>query len=259
MQVIYEDNHLIIINKTCAEIVQADKTGDKPLTEMLQEYLKEKYKKPGNVFVGITHRLDRPTSGVVVFAKTSKSLKRMNDLFRVHDLTKKYWAIVKNCPPEPEMRLVNYLTRNEKMNKSFAYDKEVPGSKKAALNFKVIAKSDNYYLLEVTLETGRHHQIRCQLAHIGCPIKGDLKYGAPRSNQDGGICLHARSISFVHPVSGKRVKVVAPVPDESLWNDFEKMACQNGYDEHTEILEPELPPAPNVPFRSRIDFGKEKI
>lgn len=228
MQVLYEDNHIIIVNKTCSEIVQADKTGDKPLSVIVQDYLKQKYNKPGNVFVGVTHRLDRPTSGVVVFAKTSKALTRMNNLFKTHDLKKTYWAIVKNCPPNSEMTLEHFLVRKEKMNKSFAYDDQVPDSKKATLRFKVIAKSDNYFLLAVNLLTGRHHQIRCQLSKIGCPIKGDLKYGAKRSNVDGGICLHARSIEFVHPVSGKLLKIVAPVPNEKLWTDFEQMAVSNG-------------------------------
>lgn len=223
MRVLYEDNHLIIISKTCSEIVQADKTGDVTLVEMLQSYLKEKYNKPGNVFVGVTHRLDRPTSGVVVFAKTSKALSRMNELFRGHDLSKKYWAITKEAPPADSGTLEHFLVRNEKMNKSFAFPKKTPNSKKAVLNYKVIARSDNYYLLEIDLLTGRHHQIRCQLAKVGCPIKGDLKYGFPRSNSDGGICLHARSIDFVHPVSHKRIYVSASVPDDPLWLAFQNM------------------------------------
>lgn len=227
MEVLHEDNHLIIVNKTCSEIVHFDKTGDKPLSEIIKEYLKEKYNKPGNVFCGITHRLDRPTSGVVVFAKTSKALARMNEKFRVHDLKKRYWAIVKNLPPEEEMTLTHYLTRNEQQNKSYAHDKSVTGAKRAVLDFKLIAKSDNYYLLEVDLKTGRHHQIRCQLAKIGCPIKGDLKYGFPRSNSDGGISLHARSIEFVHPVSKEFIKVVAPVPNDNLWKEFEAMVEKN--------------------------------
>jgi len=221
MEVLYEDNHLIIVNKTCSEIVQADKTGDTPLSETIKEYLKEKYAKPGNVFVGVTHRLDRPVTGVVVFAKTSKALSRMNDMFRDHDLQKSYWAIVKNPPPEQEMTLTHYLYRNEKQNKSYAYDEPVKDAKKSILSFKLIAKSDNYNLLEVDLQTGRHHQIRSQLAKIGCPIKGDLKYGFPRTNKDGGISLHARSIEFIHPVSKIQVKVVAPVPDgDALWREF---------------------------------------
>jgi 23S rRNA pseudouridine1911/1915/1917 synthase len=223
MEVLYEDNHLIIVNKSCKEIVQADKTGDVPLSEIVKQHLKEKYAKPGNVFLGVTHRIDRPVSGAVVFAKTSKALSRMNEMFKEHDLTKRYWAIVKNPPPETEMTLVHYLIRNEKQNKSYAYDEEKKGSKKAVLSFKQIAKSDNYYLLEVDLKTGRHHQIRCQLAKIGCPIKGDLKYGFPRTNTDGGISLHARSIEFTHPVSKLPISIVAPVPDDTLWKEFVKL------------------------------------
>ncbi len=221
MEILHEDNHLIVVNKTNSEIVQADKTGDIPLSETIKEYLKEKYNKPGNVFIGITHRLDRPVSGAVVFAKTSKALARMNNLFRTHNLKKRYWAIVKNAPPEPEMTLTHYLLRNEKQNKSYAYDDPIDDAKKSILSFKLITQSDNYYLLEVDLKTGRHHQIRCQLAKIGCPIKGDIKYGFPRTNKDGGISLHARSIEFIHPVSQLPVKVVAPVPDDVLWKEFE--------------------------------------
>src|SRR5574344_68720 len=217
MEVIYEDNHIIAVDKTCSEIVQGDKTGDAPLSDMLKVWLKEKYAKPGNVFVGVTHRLDRPVSGVVIFAKTSKALTRMNDMFRDGEVKKIYWAIVKNEPPTHEGELVNWLVRNEKQNKSYAYDSERPDAKKAVLDYKVIARSDHYFLLEIELKTGRHHQIRCQLAKIGCPIKGDLKYGFARSNPDGGISLHARSLSFVHPVSKENVKIVAPVPDENLW------------------------------------------
>ena len=227
MNILYEDNHIIVVNKTCSEIVQGDKTGDKPLSEMVQEYLKEKYNKPGNVFIGVVHRLDRPVSGLVVFAKTSKALTRLNEMFRIHDLTKKYWAIVKNQPPQEEQFLTHYLIRNEKMNKTFVYDERKEGSKKSNLSYKVIGKTDNYYLLEVDLMTGRHHQIRSQLAHIGCPIKGDLKYGFPRSNKDGGISLHARSIEFVHPVSKEKISIIAPVPqDDVLWQEFEKNAQQ---------------------------------
>lgn len=240
MEVLYEDNHLIIISKTCSEIVQADKTGDLTLAEMLQNYLKQKYNKPGNVFVGITHRLDRPTSGVVVFAKTSKALSRMNDLFRDHDLTKKYWAIVKTAPPADEGVLEHFIIRNEKMNKSFAYTERKPNSKRAALKYKVIAHSDNYYLLEVDLLTGRHHQIRCQLSKVGSPIKGDLKYGFPRSNPDGGISLHARSIDFIHPVSHKHIHVVAPVPDEPIWKAFQQMV-NDAYGEDKSFVEDAQP------------------
>lgn len=222
MTVLYEDNHIIIVNKTTSEIVQGDKTGDKPLSETVKEWLKEKYNKPGNVFCGVTHRLDRPVSGIVVFAKTSKALPRLNKMFQEKDIKKTYWAISKNAPKEPIGTLTDYLVRNEKQNKSYAYDTEKPNSKKAILHYKLIAKSDKYNLLEVDLETGRHHQIRCQLAKIGCVIKGDLKYGADRSNPDGGISLHARSISFIHPVSEKLIEVTAPVPEDNLWKAFEK-------------------------------------
>lgn len=217
MEVIYEDNHIIAVDKTCREIVQGDKTGDKPLSEMLKVWLKEKYCKPGNVFVGVTHRLDRPVSGVVIFAKTSKALSRLNEMFRVGEVRKTYWAIVKNRPPQDEGELVDWLVRNEKQNKSYAYDTERPNAKKAILRYKLIAHSDHYYLLEIDLKTGRHHQIRCQLAKMGCPIKGDLKYGFDRSNKDGGISLHARSAEFIHPVSKENVRIVAPVPDDNLW------------------------------------------
>lgn len=218
MTVVYEDNHLIIVNKRPSEIVQGDKTGDEPLSDTLKRYLKEKYAKPGNVFLGVTHRLDRPVSGLVVFAKTSKALSRLNEMFRAGEVKKTYWAIVKNCPPQEEGELVHYLVRNERQNKSYAYDKEVKGAKKAVLHYRLIGRSDNYYLLEVDLKTGRHHQIRCQLAKMGCPIKGDLKYGFPRSNPDGSICLHARCVRFVHPVSKEQVEVVAPVPEDNGWS-----------------------------------------
>ena len=218
MTVVYEDNHIIVVNKTSSEIVQGDKTGDIPLSETVKQYLKEKYQKPGNVFVGVTHRLDRPVSGLVVFAKTSKALSRLNEMFKNSEVKKTYWAIVKECPRELEGELVHYLVRNEKQNKSYAYDKEVPDSKKAILHYRLIARSQNYNLLEVDLKTGRHHQIRCQLAKMGCPIKGDLKYGFARSNPDGSICLHARRISFIHPVSKEQIDLEAPVPPGSLWN-----------------------------------------
>ncbi len=217
MEVIYEDNHLIAVNKTCREIVQGDKTGDQPLSEMLKAWLKKKYAKPGNVFIGVAHRLDRPVSGVVLFAKTSKALARLNTMFRDGKVKKTYWAIVKNRPPKDEDEVVNWLVRNENQNKSFAFDNERPGAKKAILHYRLAAASDRYFLLEIDLKTGRHHQIRCQLAHLGCPIRGDLKYGYPRSNRDGGISLHARSASFVHPVSQLPVQIVAPVPDDPLW------------------------------------------
>ncbi len=222
MEVIYEDNHIIAVNKTCREIVQGDKTGDTPLSDLLKAWLKEKYNKPGNVFVGVTHRLDRPVSGVVIFAKTSKALSRLNEMFRVGGVKKTYWAIVKNRPPKEEDELVNWLVRNEKQNKSYAYDAEKPNSKKAILRYKVIAHSDKYHLLEIDLQTGRHHQIRCQLAKMGCPIKGDLKYGADRSNPDGGISLHARSAAFIHPVSKEPIDIIAPVPEDNLWKAITK-------------------------------------
>ncbi len=221
MTILYEDNHLIVVNKSPGEIVQGDKTGDKPLSDIVKGYLKEKYQKPGNVFCGVTHRLDRPTSGVVLFARTSKALSRLNEMFRNGEVTKTYWAIVKNKPPKEEDTLVHYLIRNEKNNKSTAYDCEKPHTKKAVLHYRLMAASQKYYLLEVNLETGRHHQIRCQLAKIGSPIKGDLKYGAERSNSDGSISLHARSIALIHPVSKLRIEVTAPVPEELLWQRFE--------------------------------------
>jgi len=223
MTVLYEDNHLIAVNKTCSEIVQGDKTGDKPLSELIKHWLKEKYNKPGDAFIGVIHRLDRPVSGIVVFAKTSKALERMNELFRQGEIKKTYWAIVKTRPPQNEAELMHYLVRNEKQNKSYANDNEVRGSQKAILSYKLIAKSDNYFLLEIDLKTGRHHQIRCQLAKTGCPIKGDLKYGFDRSNKDGGISLHAHRISFIHPVSKELVTITAPVPEERLWKEFEKV------------------------------------
>lgn len=221
MKVLYEDNHIIAVNKTCSEMVQGDKTGDIPLSDMVKAYIKEKYAKPGAVFLGVTHRLDRPTTGVVLFARTSKCLTRLNDMFRTHgEIKKTYWAIVKNCPPKESDRLEHFLWRNEKQNKSFVCKKERKDAKKAVLTYRVIGKSERYYLLEINLETGRHHQIRCQLAHIGCPIKGDLKYGYERSNPDGGISLHARSIRFVHPVSKQPIYIEAPCPKDKLWDFF---------------------------------------
>lgn len=220
LSILYEDNHLIAVNKTCHDIVQGDKTGDLPLSKKLKMWLKEKYHKPGNVFIGVTHRLDRPVSGVVLFAKTSKALTRLNEMFRAGEVGKTYWAIVKNRPPSDEGELVHWLVRNEKQNKSYAYDSECPDAKKAVLHYRVIGHSDNYCLLEINLKTGRHHQIRCQLAKMGCPIKGDLKYGFPRSNRDGGISLHARSAELIHPVSKQAIKIVAPVPDDPLWHAF---------------------------------------
>lgn len=222
MKVVYEDNHIIIVNKRSGEIVQGDKTGDKPLSDIVKEYIKEKYNKPGNVFLGVVHRLDRPVSGLVVFAKTSKALSRLNDMFRTGDVHKTYWAITKRRDIAPEGTLTDWLTRNERQNKSYAHDREVAGAKKAVLKYKVRSVSDNYMLLEVTLLTGRHHQIRCQLAHMGCPIKGDLKYGAPRSNPDGSISLHSRRVEFVHPVSKEQICVEAEVPAERLWQEITK-------------------------------------
>ena len=225
MTVLYEDNHIIAVNKSSSEIVQGDKTGDQPLSETIKLYLKEKYNKPGDVFLGVVHRLDRPVSGVVLFAKTSKALTRLNEMFRTQEIKKTYWAIVKEKPEQPEARLEHYLTRNEKQNKSMAYDKPRSDAKKAALSYRMIAQSDTYYLLEVQLETGRHHQIRCQLAKMGCPIKGDLKYGFPRSNPNGGISLHARSVEFIHPVSKEFIQLTAPLPtDDKLWQAMERIA-----------------------------------
>lgn len=220
MDILYEDNHLIVVNKASGEITQGDKTGDTPLPDKLKAYLKEKYNKPGNVYLGVIHRLDRPTTGVVIFAKTSKALSRMNELFRKDEVKKTYWAIVQNLPKQNAGTLKHYLWKNEKQNKSYAYasNREKKDAKLAILNYKLIATSDNYSLLEVDLETGRHHQIRCQLASIGSIIKGDLKYGAKRSNPDGSISLHARSISFVHPISKELISVTAPIPQDNLWN-----------------------------------------
>ena len=217
MEVVYKDNHIIIVNKRSGEIVQGDKTGDEPLSETVKAYIKEEYHKPGNVFLGVVHRLDRPVSGLVVFARTSKALSRLNEMFRVGDVHKTYWAIVKDKPAVEEGTLTHWLVRNEKQNKSYAYDREVPRSKKAVLHYRLIGCTDRYSLLEIQLMTGRHHQIRCQLARMGCPIKGDLKYGAPRSNPDGSISLLARKVELVHPVSKEPVSVVAPVPDDNLW------------------------------------------
>ena len=224
MEILHEDNHIIIINKAAGEIVQGDKTGDTPLSEKVKEWIKATYEKPGNVYLGIPHRLDRPTSGAIIFAKTSKALSRMNELFRNNDVKKTYWAIVQDAPKPEAGILKHYLWKNEQQNKSYAYadNRQKKDAKPAVLNYRLIAKSDKYYLLEIDLETGRHHQIRCQLATIGCIIKGDLKYGAKRSNPDGSISLHARSISFTHPVSKERVDVTAPVPDDNLWKALEK-------------------------------------
>jgi 23S rRNA pseudouridine1911/1915/1917 synthase len=230
LEIIYEDNHIIAVSKTCHEIVQADKTGDEPLSDTLKRLIKERDAKPGNVFLGVTHRLDRPTTGVVLFAKTSKALERLNRMFSSGEVHKTYWCIVENVwgagenavratadlPPK-EQDLTDYLVRNEKQNRSYAYSEPRQGAKEARLHYRVIASTERYALLEVQLFTGRHHQIRCQLANIGLPIKGDLKYGAPRSNPDGGISLHSRQAQFVHPVSKQEVVIVAPVPDDTLW------------------------------------------
>ena len=224
MKVLFEDNHIIVVNKQSGEIVQGDKTGDTPLSDIVKAYLKEKYNKPGNVVLGVVHRLDRPVSGVVLFAKTSKALPRLNKLFAEHEKVKKtYWAIVANKPPQESGTLTHWLTRNEKTNTAKAYDREVPNSKKAVLDYRLIAASERYFLLEVQLHTGRHHQIRCQLSKMGCPIKGDLKYGAPRSNPDGSICLHARHLELEHPVSHENISITAPVPQDALWRAF----CQD--------------------------------
>ena len=218
MEVLYEDNHIIAVNKTCNEIVQGDKTGDTPLSETVKAYIKDKYNKPGEVFLGVTHRLDRPTSGVVLFARTSKALTRLNEMFKSHEqIQKTYWAIVQGAPKVPEARLENWLVRNEAQNKSYITKPGAKEAKQAILSYKTLVKGEHYTLLEVNLETGRHHQIRCQLAAIGCPIKGDLKYGAKRSNPDGGICLHARKIEFIHPVKKENICITAPVPDDALW------------------------------------------
>ena len=225
MQVLYEDNHIIAVSKTCHEIVQGDKTGDIPLSDMVKAYIKEKYNKPGEVFLGVTHRLDRPTTGVVLFARTSKALTRLNEMFKSsHELIKKtYWAIVPTNHQLPSAsRLENYLWRNEKQNKSFVVKPGTKDAKRAVLSYQTIAIGERYSLLEINLETGRHHQIRCQLAAIGYPIKGDLKYGAKRSNPDGGISLHARKIEFIHPVSKEPISITAPVPEDTLLRSLEK-------------------------------------
>jgi len=218
LQVLYEDNHIIVVNKRAGDIVQGDKTGDKPLSDIVKEYLKTKYNKPGNVYLGVVHRLDRPTTGVVLFSKTSKALPRLNKLFAEKSANKTYWALVKTQPPKKADTLTHWLKKNPKNNKSSAYIKEITGSKKAILHYDIIKRLDNFFLLEIKLETGRHHQIRCQLAAIGCPIKGDLKYGFDRSNKDGSISLHARQLEFIHPVKKEAVSITAPLPNDSLWN-----------------------------------------
>lgn len=217
LQILHEDNHIIVINKRVGDIVQGDKTGDIPLSEIVKQYIKEKYNKPGDVFLGVVHRLDRPTSGIVVFAKTSKALSRLNETFKNRETQKTYWAVVKNCPPKEKDTLIHFLKRNTKNNTSKAHLKEVPDSKKASLSYQIIKKLDNYYALEIDLHTGRHHQIRAQLQAIGCPIKGDLKYGFDRSNPDGGIHLHAKKLIITHPVSKEILKFIANTPDDNIW------------------------------------------
>ncbi|MDA9327307.1 RNA pseudouridine synthase [Flavobacteriaceae bacterium] len=218
LEVLFEDNHLLIVNKKSGDIVQGDKTGDKPLSDVVKEYIKEKYNKPGEVFLGVVHRLDRPTSGVIIFARTSKALERLNKMLRERTISKTYWAVVKNTPLKEKDSLIHFLKKNPKNNKSTVFTKKTDASKKAILHYSVIKKLDNYSLLEIDLETGRHHQIRAQLAYIGSPIKGDLKYGASRSNKDGSIHLHARKISFTHPVSKENILFLAPIPNETIWN-----------------------------------------
>ena len=218
LEILFEDNHIVIVNKKSGDIVQADKTGDNPLSEVVKEYIKEKYNKPGKVFLGVVHRLDRPTSGIIIFARTSKALERLNKMLRDREISKTYWAVIKNNPKKTTGTLIHFLKKNPKNNKSTVFKKEAKGSKKAILHYKTIKNLENYSLLEINLETGRHHQIRAQLSFIGSPIKGDLKYGASRSNKDGGIHLHARKICFVHPVSKENISLVAPIPDEVIWN-----------------------------------------
>ena len=220
LQILHEDNHLIVINKRVGDLVQGDKTGDKPLSEVVKEYIKEKYNKPGEVFLGVIHRLDRPTTGIIVFAKTTKALTRLNEMFSNRETQKTYWAIVKNKPENDNDILVHYLKRNEKNNTSKAHLKEIPESKKASLEYKIIKKLDNYFVLEINLLTGRHHQIRAQMAAIGSPIKGDLKYGFERSNLDGGIHLHARKLVFIHPVSKMALEIIAPTPKDAIWKSI---------------------------------------
>ena len=218
LEVLFEDNHLLIVNKKSGDIVQGDKTRDKPLSDVVKEYIKEKYNKPGEVFLGVVHRLDRPTSGIIIFARTSKALERLNKMLRERTISKTYWAVVKNTPLKEKDSLIHFLKKNPKNNKSTVFTKETDASKKAILHYSVIKKLDNYSLLEIDLETGRHHQIRAQLAYIGSPIKGDLKYGASRSNKDGSIHLHARKILFTHPVSKENISILAPIPNEVIWN-----------------------------------------
>tara|TARA_B110000240_G_C13430702_1_gene423564 strand:+ start:489 stop:1175 length:687 start_codon:yes stop_codon:yes gene_type:complete len=218
LQVLFEDNHLIVVNKRSGDITQGDKTGDKPLSDVVKEYVKEKYNKAGNVFLGVVHRLDRPTSGVIIFARTSKALERLNKMLRDKTISKTYWAVVKGYPLKEKNTLINFLKKNPKNNKSSVYTKEIPDSKRAILHYNILKKLDSYSLLEIDLETGRHHQIRAQLSFIGFPIKGDLKYGFNRSNKDGSIHLHARKIIFMHPVSKEEISIIAPTPKEVIWD-----------------------------------------
>ena len=220
-RILYEDNHLLIVNKRSGELVQGDRTGDKPLVEIAKDYIKTEFNKPGEVFLGIPHRIDRPTSGIIVFSRTSKSLSRMTGLFRDKEVEKRYWAIVSTKPPKNSGRLTNMLLRNPKQNKSYVHNGNSKDAKEAVLDYSLIGKSDRYYLLEINLHSGRHHQIRCQLANIGSPIKGDLKYGYDRSNKDASISLHARSISFIHPVKKEEIKIIAPTPKDVLWDYFQ--------------------------------------
>jgi 23S rRNA pseudouridine1911/1915/1917 synthase len=219
-EVLYEDNHIIIVNKRSSDLVQGDSTGDEPLDNIVRSYIKDKYRKPGDVFLGVVHRLDRPVSGCVVYARTSKALSRLSVMFRTRDISKIYWAVVSDRPPAEEEVLHDYLKKNERQNKSYVYSTAVKGSKEAELSYRILARSERYYLLEIELHTGRHHQIRAQLAAAGCPVRGDLKYGSRRSNEGGGISLHARRISFIHPVKHQEITVEAPLPDDRIWNLF---------------------------------------
>lgn len=218
IEILFEDNHIIVVNKKSGDLVQGDKTGDAPLSDILKNYIKTKYNKPGNVYLGVVHRLDRPTTGIVIFAKTSKALERLNKMLRDKKIDKTYWAIIKNKPQKEKDTLINYLRKNPKNNTATVFNKETKDTKKAILHYKVAKSLDNYHLLEIDLETGRHHQIRSQLAHINCPIKGDLKYGFNRSNKDAGIHLHARKINFIHPVKKVSIEIIAPTPKDPIWN-----------------------------------------
>jgi 23S rRNA pseudouridine1911/1915/1917 synthase len=233
LEILYEDNHLIAVNKKSSDLAQGDRTGDESLDTRVKKYIAEKYKKPGEAFLGVIHRLDRPVSGVLLYARTSKALERLNEIFRTRDVRKIYLAVVKERPPEDEGNLDHFLKKNEKQNKSYTYDHEVSGSKKAGLSYRIISRSDKYYLLEIELHTGRHHQIRAQLSAVGCPIKGDLKYGFSRSNEDGSICLHARSLEFVHPVRKEKIKITSPLPEGDVWKAFRGIA--NNQDNNTRL------------------------